>query len=112
MKKQKAESPKTSSHSEKVKKPITKIVLEISPDKYFILCDGRPIKDYKELAEMLETIGEDIFQYHVGGDRNDFANWIRDVFNEHELADSIKDVRNKFEMMAKIYKHMMKKSKK
>ena len=94
----------------KVKKPRKKrnksVFIELSPDKYFVLCDGSTIKDYKELAALLETIGDDVFYYHVTNERNDFANWISDVFGEHELAEKVRNSRSRHEMMAIIYKHL------
>jgi hypothetical protein len=87
--------------------PVKKSVfIELSPDKYFVLCNGDTIKDYKELAAILETIGDDIFYYHVTNERNDFANWINDVFEEKELAEKIRQSRSRHEMMAILYKHL------
>ncbi|GIU70372.1 MAG: hypothetical protein KatS3mg002_1608 [Candidatus Woesearchaeota archaeon] len=85
------------------------IFIEILPDKYFILCDGRTIKDYRELAAILETISDDVFYYHVSSERNDFANWIRDVFGEEELADKIRNSKSRHEMIAILYKHLFEK---
>lgn len=85
------------------------LFIELAPEKYFVLCDGKTIKDYKELAALLSTIGDDIFYYHVTPERNDFANWVRDVFDEQELADSIRSSKSRHEMMAVLYKHMFQK---
>ncbi|HGJ66576.1 TPA: hypothetical protein ENS27_14525 [bacterium] len=82
------------------------IFIELTPDKYFVLCNGNTIKDYRELAALLETIGDDVFFYHVNSERNDFANWIRDVFGEEELAEKIRHSRSRHEMMALLYKHL------
>ncbi|MGV8150269.1 MAG: DUF5752 family protein [Candidatus Woesearchaeota archaeon] len=84
----------------------TSLFLDLSPDKYFVLCNGETIKDYKELAAILETVGDDVFYYHVTSERNDFANWINDVFGEHELSEKIKHCNSKHEMMAILYKHL------
>ncbi|MEM4637428.1 MAG: hypothetical protein QXK76_00170 [Candidatus Woesearchaeota archaeon] len=82
------------------------LILDIHPDKYFILCDGRTIKDYMELATIIETINDDIFYYHVNSERNDFANWISDVFQDYDLADKIRNVKSRNEMMFVLYKHL------
>jgi len=88
-------------------KPVKKSVfIDLSPDKYFVLCNGQTIKDYKELAALLETVGDDIYYYHVTNERNDFANWINDVFEEQELAEKIRHSGSRHEMMAILYKHL------
>lgn len=96
--------------SEKSAKPESKkkksIFIDLEPDKYFVLCNGGKVKDYRELAALLETIGDDVFYYHVNNERNDFANWINDVFHEHELADKVRRTNSRHEMMALLYKHL------
>ena len=89
-----------------------KIFVEISPENYFVLCDGRIIKDYKELANILESVNDDIFYYHVNNDKNDFANWINDIFKEQELADNLRMAKSRVEILALLYKNMFEKSEK
>lgn len=84
----------------------TSLFIDVAPDKYFVLCDGKTIKDYQELASLLETVNDDIFYYHVNSERNDFANWVNDVFGEEKLANDIRKTKNKTEMIAVIYKHL------
>ena len=86
------------------------IDINISPDKYFVLKDGRQLKDYRELASALDSLNDDVFNFHVNKDRNDFSNWINDVFQEHELAEHIRHIHNRFEMQAKLYKHLFEKA--
>ena len=110
----KAKEPKEPKDPAKKTSPVKRaekheLYLEITPDKYFALCDGRQIKDYKELAEILETINDDVFNFHVNEQKNDFASWINDVFDERELAEKIRDMRNKFEIRAKLYEHLFNK---
>jgi hypothetical protein len=62
---------------------------EIKPENYFVLGNGGVIKSIKELAETLEYLSDDEFRYHVNDSKNDFANWIRDVFGEKDLADRL-----------------------
>ncbi len=82
------------------------LYVEVTPDKYFVLCDGRKLKSGKELADVLQTITDDIFKYHVNDTKNDFANWINDVFGEPDVAKKIRTIRNRHEMSVELYKHM------
>lgn len=52
--------------------------------------DGRKIKDIDELKEVLKKLDDSVFSFHVNENKNDFANWIRDVFNYHGLAERIR----------------------
>src|SRR3989344_7252679 len=97
---------KTAPAQYKVKSVRKPLFMDLAPDKYFVLCNGSIIKNYKELAAMLETVGDDVFYYHVTGEKNDFASWINDVFEEHELAEEIRKSRSRHEMMAMIYRHL------
>jgi len=80
--------------------------MEVTPDKYFVMCDGRRIKNVKELADILQLINDDMFKYHVTDTKNDFSNWINDVFGEPELAKKIKTVRNRLETSIEMYRFM------
>ncbi|MDD5087074.1 MAG: hypothetical protein PHV16_04965, partial [Candidatus Nanoarchaeia archaeon] len=66
---------------EKIKKSILKNAPE---ENCFILCNGQQVKNVKELADALEVLDDDVFNHHVTFDRNDFANWIKDVFKDEE----------------------------
>jgi len=98
------EQNKNSENTKKTEK--ISLFIDIAPDKYFVLCDGKTIKDYQELASLLETVNDDVFFYHVNNERNDFANWVNDVFGEEKLANEIRKSKNKTEIIAIIYKHL------
>lgn len=69
--------------------PVKKIKKSIPEDKYFILCNGKIIKNIRELALAFENMSFEIFNHHVNHERNDFANWIRDIFSEKDLATEL-----------------------
>ena len=101
-------APKTAS-----KAPVKGVVIkkhllyvEVTPDKYFILCDGRKVKSAKELADVLQLINDDMFRYHVTDTKNDFSNWINDVFGETDLAKKIRGARNRLDMSIELYREM------
>lgn len=63
-------------------------------DKLFWLYDGRALKNLKELADVLDTDDPAIWNYHVAQDRNDFANWIEDVYLSKRLGTAIRGAKN------------------
>lgn len=90
-------------------KPVAKkhtLYLEVTPDKYFVLCDGRKLKSAKELADVLQVITDDMFRYHVTDAKNDFSNWINDVFGEQDLAKKVRMIKNRLETSIEIYRAM------
>ena len=61
----------------------------IPPEQYFSLCTGGLIKDIRELAFTLEYLSDEELQHHVQPSKNDFSSWIREVFNEGQLAEDL-----------------------
>jgi DNA polymerase III delta subunit len=97
--------------TKKVKKPSKKATqkkLKRQPEEkhYFVLISGHKIKNAKELADTLEHIDHEQFFHHVNEERNDFTNWLIDVFEEHELAEKVKTARDKEHARLIIYKHI------
>jgi hypothetical protein len=66
-----------------------KILQEISPDKYFWARDGTVIKNLRELYGALLRMDKGTFSHHANKERNDFYNWVKDVFNDKGLANSL-----------------------
>lgn len=64
----------------------------IKKDKWFHFTSGRKASSIEELKELLKNMGEAEFRHHVNNERNDFANWIEDVFGETRLAQSMREV--------------------
>ena len=79
---------------------------DIAPEKYFVLANGKPVKNVAELAAILDVLEDHVFSHHVSADRNDFHNWIRDVFEDVELARKVAGVDNKKHLQLIIYRHI------
>jgi hypothetical protein len=75
-------------------------------NNYFVLCNGKPIKNVKELADIMDELEDHVFNHHVRPDHNDFANWVKDIFKEVELAEKIINSKDKNKMQLVIYKHL------
>ncbi len=81
---------------------------EAPKDKRFILKDGRILKDMAELSNALEHMGNEVFSHHVNAHKNDFRNWISEVFGEKELSLEIEKAKTRSEMQLALLKHIVK----
>ena len=72
------------------KKEVVKV--KIPKNKWFFFKNGRHASSIEELKQALAWLGDDEFRHHVNIQRNDFANWIEDVFHEENLAHSMREV--------------------
>lgn len=81
---------KRKGRSIKVKATKAKKIIDAEACCCFWLCSGQILKNLKELAESLEEMSDEIFNYHVNQTKNDFADWVGDVFKEKKLATDLK----------------------
>ena len=77
-----------------------------STEQYFYLNNGIPIKNLAELMDQLVKMDKALFNYHVSKKNNDFANWVRNVFGEKELARRINMSRSPQGMLKSITKFL------
>ncbi len=75
----------------------------VPPEKYFYVCDGAVLRSIEDLFEYLQEMPENVFRHHVNEHRNDFHNWVRDVFQDHELALNLKNCSDKDEMLKHVF---------
>lgn len=60
------------------------------PDETRFWCqDGRVVKNLRELEDALNSMSDETFHHHLGGGRNDFSSWIRDVVGDNKLANDL-----------------------
>jgi hypothetical protein len=79
----------------------------IKPENYFILCTGGIIKNVKELALTIDYLSDEEFRHHVNDERNDFSNWLRDVFKEEILADALASSCDRKDCQIMLLKHLL-----
>jgi hypothetical protein len=77
------------------------------PEHVFILVDGRPLRDYKELADALEDMADHVYGHHVNHERNDFAHWVADTLQDMALAEKIRQTEGRHHMQITIYRHIL-----
>jgi hypothetical protein len=70
----------------------------IPQQNYFWTKEGRGIDSIPSLAAELENMPDWVFQAHVNPEKNDFANWINDVFGEGWLAAKVRSAKTKSQM--------------
>lgn len=74
----------------------------------FYLIDGRALNSLLDLADAFDEMSNDVFAHHVNSERNDFSAWIKDVFNEIELAETLMDSVDKDDHHVKVLKFIVK----
>jgi len=57
----------------------------------FYLVNGKKITNLSELKDAIKDISDEDFVHHVNPDKNDFANWVRGVFKDNDLASAIEN---------------------
>ncbi len=74
-----------------------KVLSDCRSDQAFWTCRGHIIRNLPELANAIEAMNEWAFVYHVNDEnqKNDFAQWIKDVLQDGSLAHQLKKTRDK-----------------
>jgi hypothetical protein len=66
------------------------VLLVKVPSEYVFWChDGSVFEDLEDLAEGLAAMSDDTYHYHCNEEKRDFANWIRDIIRDEELAEEV-----------------------
>ncbi len=79
------------------------------PSQWFVLHNGKQIRSLKELAQEMGDMEDYVYFHHVTDDRNDFCSWIKDVFDEFDLAEQLAGIKDKRAAQVKIYEHLLNK---
>ncbi len=76
---------------------------EASEEGYFILRSKNKVegvlKSIDDLKEKLPSIADEVFNYHVNENRNDFADWIENIFHAAETASKLRLLKTKKEFI-------------
>ena len=84
------------------------ILENAKPENCFYCIDGSVLRSILELEQKLRTISSRAFYHHVSQSRNDFRNWVRDVFHEHNLANEMLRAKTPAEAAAAVRRHIRK----
>ncbi len=83
-----------------------RILKRVKPEYSFKLHSGSDVDNLQGLLDALRIMSDSTFKYHVTKDRNDFSSWIIDVIGDEELAESIRNLKNKQSMIKEIENRM------
>ena len=73
-----------------ISKREAKKFLSDAPEEYVFRCTcGRTLRNMQELADELAAMTEEAFAYHVNAEKNDFANWVRDIIGDKRLVEDL-----------------------
>ena len=78
----------------------------VTEEKSFGLSNGEKLYTLDQLSEAINLIEPDIFRAHVNEQKNDFAAWVDNVFEEHGLAEQLRQHPTPLRMMVSIEKFL------
>ncbi len=76
-----------------------RILGDVKPEECFWINNGPIVRNIYELINVLQTIDDRTFSYHVNKERNDFSVWVRAVLGDEELADKLLKTKNRKRML-------------
>ncbi|MBI5392330.1 hypothetical protein HZA96_00540 [Candidatus Woesearchaeota archaeon] len=88
-------------------KHMPKVLKNVFHEHKFNLADGSSLFNLYELAAALKDMNGDVFSHHVNDSKNDFANWVKNVMHEHDLADQLSCIKSKQETEAAVLRHLV-----
>ena len=84
-----------------------KVLGEAPEEHHFVVADGKKLRNIIELADALETMSEEIFRHHANEFKNDFSNWVKDVFYDHSLAEDISRAKSRLETQIAVLRRLV-----
>ena len=86
-----------------MKKATKKVDIVNADDAHLFWVNGNgALRNIKNLADSLKTMPDETFTYHVNSEKNDFANWIKEVLLDSKLAADLKKVKTRPAALKKI----------
>ncbi|MBU0472184.1 MAG: hypothetical protein KKF89_01520 [Nanoarchaeota archaeon] len=94
----------------KIKKVSTKKkgLKKAAPEVCFYMVEGTCCSDLCELSVAIDSLSDELFKHHVNDEKNDFANWIEAVMEDKELADALRQSKDKNRQVVEILKVVVK----
>ncbi len=67
-----------------------KKIINASDEFCFWSCDGSIARNLEDLKNALLKMDKKSFSHHVNKEKNDFANWVKEVIGDDALANKLK----------------------
>ncbi|MBI2548588.1 hypothetical protein HYW21_04525 [Candidatus Woesearchaeota archaeon] len=67
--------------------------------QYFRLHMGHELRSLEELDDALAAMPDEMFYHHVNNEKNDFYEWVKWVIQDEELAEQIRNIQRREDMM-------------
>ncbi|MGM5484371.1 MAG: hypothetical protein ACQEP1_00685 [Nanobdellota archaeon] len=77
-------------------------------EEKFFMSNGETISDLIDLADAFENMADDVFRHHVNSDKNDFAEWVKGVLEEENLAENLSKENDKDRCQIIVLRHIVK----
>jgi hypothetical protein len=78
-----------------VKQDVSLMLVNV-PDEFIFWChNGHVLRNMSERAGELKVMSDGTYSFHVTMEKNDFANWVRDIIKDEWLAASLLKARNR-----------------
>ena len=85
-----------------------KIMTTVNEQHHFHVADGMKLENLMQLMEYLEKMNDETYKFHANESKNDFSSWVKDVFEEPELAENLKTSSTKENAQLIIAKKLLK----
>jgi hypothetical protein len=71
------------------------ILKDVKEDHHFLLLGGKRLKNLHQLHQELESMEAHVYEHHVNSEKNDFQNWIKDVYQDEKLATALNKIKHR-----------------
>jgi len=74
-----------------------KMLADVPFEYVFYLNDGRILKNMENLRDVLYSMSDELFAYHVNAEKNDFSKWVIDIIVDEKLAKDLFRAKDKMQ---------------
>lgn len=74
----------------------------------FWLHSGSPLYSLDDLCQALHEMPQELYNYHVSKEKNDFANWVQYVLHDNDCASDLRRCKKPLSARRVVIKHLKK----